>query len=175
MAIPSDAFARQAATEHHLPLIRYLAGRLRRGEDAKDLAQEVYLHLLKVDVRAVKHPLDYVLRCASRALADFYEKKSLEPLHVDERFLNHSPDHLGGNGDPAAQIDLEHDLLRAIRRLDRTRRHVFVMRAVHRRGYSDIASELGLAEETVRIYYYQAAARVRAAITGSQGVHSHDE
>lgn len=166
MSLGSDAFARSAVRKFHAQLMRYLGYRLKSTEDARDLAQEVYLRLLAVDEAAVKNPLQFLLVCASRVLADFHDQGARERKRLGKMLSVQSRGHLSDSSqeEPMELVELERDAIRAIRMLDRVRRRVFVLRAIHGEGYAAIAAQLGLTEETTKLYYFQAAAQVRAAI-----------
>jgi RNA polymerase sigma-70 factor (ECF subfamily) len=171
MAINSDAFAQRAVRTLHVRLMRYLLRRLGSADDASDLAQEVYLRLLNADPRAVRSPLHYLLSCAATVLADFYKKGRRELVEFDEATFErtHSDSERNSQDDSVEVSDRERDVVSAVRLLSRVHSEVVVRRAVHGDSYASIARRLGLAEETTRIYYFKAAARVRAAIRDSQG------
>src|SRR5690242_9239401 len=59
--------------EQYLPALhRFLVRRLRSTQDARDLAQEVYLRLLRVaDPKLVRQPLPYLYRIASNVAYEF--------------------------------------------------------------------------------------------------------
>jgi len=151
--------------------MRYLWRRLGSADDASDLAQEVYLRLLNADPHTVRSPVHYLLSCAGTVLADFYKKGKRELVEFDESVFEkaHNDSARDSQDDSIETSDLERDVVSAIRLLSKVHREVFVRRAVYGDSYASIANRLGLAEETTRIYYFKAAARVRAAIRDSQG------
>jgi len=64
------------ADEWHGDLIKFLARRTSTRADAQDLAQEVYLRLLRVDrTDLVRRPRSYLLRIAANAL-DYWRLKA---------------------------------------------------------------------------------------------------
>lgn len=68
-------FAVSAAVEYKQLLRKYLRHRLRRPDDLDDLAQEVYLRLLRMkdetQIDGVREPMAYVYAVAASVLADW--------------------------------------------------------------------------------------------------------
>jgi DNA-directed RNA polymerase specialized sigma24 family protein len=64
-----SAFVTSMATEYGKRLKRFLAARLRNADDVPDLAQEVYLRLLRVnDHEAIRSPEAYLVTVARHVL-----------------------------------------------------------------------------------------------------------
>jgi RNA polymerase sigma-70 factor (ECF subfamily) len=142
-------------------LHRYLARRLTQRQDAEDLAQEVYLRLLRLDAtKQVHKPVAYIFGIASHVVADFMS----EPRHghecQDERADD--PDQCASPPDELPdRLNLQQQLERALERLPRT--HAMVLVAHKHRGlsYAEVATELGLSIHTVEKYVTQAKALIR--------------
>jgi RNA polymerase sigma factor (sigma-70 family) len=143
-------------------LQRYLAHRLPRPQDAEDLAQEVYLRLLRVDQTKLRKPLAYIYGIAAHVVADFTNdaRHTRELLSEDqeegpEESAEALPDDL------ADRLNLQQQLERALARLPRM--HALVLLAHKHRGlsYEEVAVELGLSIHTVEKYITQAKARIR--------------
>jgi len=142
-------------------LHRYLARRLTQRQDAEDLAQEVYLRLLRIDAaKRVEKPAAYIFGIASHVIADFksgskqgherFEEREDEP---DER--TSSPDDL------ADRLNLQQQLERAFARLPRTHAMVLIAHKHCGLSYEETAAELGLSIHTVEKYLTQAKAVIR--------------
>ena len=144
-------------------LCRYLLRRLRRPEDVEDLAQEVFLRLLRHDnATAVRNPLAYLYGVAFHVLADYRvaSEHAPERIHDDdetefEGSSSISPDAL------VEQLNLQQQLERALAELPPT--HAAVLLAHKHRGlsYEEVAAELDLSVHTVEKYLTQARARIR--------------
>lgn len=166
-ADPDDWPLRQGSGEFELldydrQLQRYLAHRLSRPQDAEDLAQEVYLRLLRVDQSKLRKPLAYIYGIASHVVADFTNdaRHTRELLREDqEGQLDESAEVLPD--DLADRLNLQQQLERALARLPRM--HALVLLAHKHRGlsYEEVAAELGLSIHTVEKYITQAKARIR--------------
>lgn len=167
---PSDApqasarFADATYSEYSEDLHRYLARRIRHPEDAHDLAQEVFLRLMRVEApERVRKPVAYLFSVASHLVREFRLRTGRENEHVvynseaaDEaaRTSGSSPDGL------ADDLNIERQLLRALQRLPRTHRAVLLL--VKRDGLShqEAATALGLSVHTIERYVVEATARM---------------
>lgn len=144
-------------------LLRYLASRLPNGEDAKDLAQETYLRLLRRNRdELVRHPEAYLFRIAANLMYEHWLKHkpeseqrspAIDPetLESGERFTEES----------VAQQQSVDALERVLRVMPATRRKVIVM---HRRDgmtYKEISAELGLSVGMVKKHLAKGLARCR--------------
>jgi DNA-directed RNA polymerase specialized sigma24 family protein len=68
-------FARSASEVYSADLHRFPARRMHRPQDIEDLAQEVYIRLLKIDQgEFVKNPKAYILQTAANVEYDFRER-----------------------------------------------------------------------------------------------------
>lgn len=144
-------------------LHRYLLRRSRSPQDVDDLAQEVYLRLLRHDSSKYVHkPLAYLYGIASHVLADY--RNASEHDHeclggTDED----APEEIqsASRDDLSDQLNLQQQLERALAQLPTT--HAAVLLAHKHRGlsYEEVAAELGLSIHTVEKYVTQAKARIR--------------
>jgi len=160
-AFAGSAFERYARDLHH-----YLLRRLRRPQDVDDLAQEVYLRLLRLgDGRSVRKPLAYVYGIAAHVLADFRMKATHEQEHVifddeaveawSERPAHFSSDEL------ADRLNLNQQIERALAQLPPTQAAVLLAHKRDGLSYEDVARKLKLSVHTVEKYVTQAKARIR--------------
>lgn len=144
-------------------LHRYLVRRMPQPQDAEDLAQEVYLRLLRIDrQKRVHKPLAYIYGIASHLVADYRSDARQE--HA--RFSGDDDEAREGawetwGDDLVDQLNLQQQLERALTQLPRT--HALVLLAHKHRGlsYEEVAAELGLSIHTVEKYVTQAKARIR--------------
>src|SRR5215472_18808090 len=76
-------FASKAAEFYSAELHRFLARRMHRPQEIEDLAQEVYLRLLKIDTgEFVRNPRAYILQTAAYVANDFVKKDKKDKQHV---------------------------------------------------------------------------------------------
>ncbi len=152
--------------EYGRELHRYLTRRLRRAADADDLAQEVYLRLMRRNRSdAVLNPRAYVYRVASHVIAEFHSRSDQTAEHVslDGSMLAQLEEVQGGQSSPddmAERLSLQRQMDAALGQLPPTHRAIFTL---HKRdGYSheEIAKKLDVSVFTVEKYLVQAKARL---------------
>ena len=79
MAKTADPFVQRLVAEHGEDLLRFLARRVRCAADARDLAQEAYVRLLRLERKdLIRDPQAYVYRVASNLLHEFALKHRAE-------------------------------------------------------------------------------------------------
>jgi RNA polymerase sigma-19 factor, ECF subfamily len=152
-----------AFRDHRHALRRYLIRRLRKPQDADDLAQEVYLRLLRHDEsRCVHKPLAYLYGIASHVVADYRmdERRDRDHVMFDSDSNADEPARVLPD-DMADRLNLQQQLERALSQLPST--HAAVLLAHKRDGlsYEEVAAQLGLSIHTVEKYLTQAKARIR--------------
>lgn len=155
------------AREHAQQLRLYLRRRLRRQHEAEDLAQEVYLRLMRMPrERELLNPLAYIKVIASNVLNDYiltgsqrvsergvvWDTKDMELQGADEAAANAIED----------RINLEQQLDRAIRQLPEIEQVVLLL--VKRDGWSreQVAARLNISEHMVHHHLKRAKARLRS-------------
>ncbi len=159
-------FAGSAWAQFDKELQRYLLRRLRHAQNAQDLAQEVYLRLLRFeDATRVRDFRSYVYKIAAHVVYEF-------KFRARERFVTFDSEAVQEWEQDAAHaaVDPPEERLSAARQLDSmlTRLHP-TCRAVllaHKRdglSYSEVAKKLGLSEHTVKKYVFRAVATLRMA------------
>jgi RNA polymerase sigma-19 factor, ECF subfamily len=144
----------------------YLGRRLGVREDAEDLAQDVYLELLRLNPsKEIRDPLAFLYGVASRILADHVSNlrrraERLAPAgemsEMAPDFLSHSlPDFLEESAD--AQRRVEHALA-ALPPMQAA-----IVKCVNCEGmtYEEAADQLGISVHTVKKYLVKAHARIR--------------
>jgi RNA polymerase sigma factor (sigma-70 family) len=143
-------------------LHRYLLRRSRRPQDVDDLAQEVYLRLLRHDsTKCVHKPLAYLYGIASHVIADYMDDSKQERERLSDSGDEPAegswvtPDDLGD------QLNLQQQIERALAQLPPTHAAVLLAHKYCGLSYEEVAAELGLSIHTVEKYVTQAKARIR--------------
>src|SRR5688572_21189729 len=81
--IRADRLPSSVAQRYARELHRYLMRRLKRPQDVDDLAQEVYLRLLRLDeTKCLQKPLAFLYGVAAHVVADFKLEASTEEAHL---------------------------------------------------------------------------------------------
>lgn len=148
------------------------SGRLRRffklnsvnEADAPDLAQEVFMRLMRVqNYEEIRSPEAYLFTVASHVVQQHAQKHAItpEPLEVTEYLTELA---LISDEDPTAHVEVQQRLRELERVLDQLPAHVALALVLHRyAGHSirEIALELGVAEITVKKYLARALLHCR--------------
>lgn len=147
-----DQWLSTLVSDHGADLLRFLRSRLTHGDQAQDLAQEVYLRLLRIDdVRVIRNPRAFALRLAANVA---YEWRALA-----RNRMPHSADTLeelvADRDDPAHLLEVKSDLAQIERSLAGLSPRCRAVLLMHRRDgmtYQEIASELGLSVGMIKKY-----------------------
>lgn len=144
-------------------LLRYLSSRLPNGEDARDLAQESYLRLLRRSRDdLVRHPEAYLFRIAANLMYEHWlavrPERNSRADSVDPDLLD--SDELSIEA-AAAQQQCVDALERVLRVMPPMRQKVVLL---HRRDgmtYAEISAKLGISVGMVRKHLAKGLARCR--------------
>jgi len=144
-------------------LLQFLSRRVRSAVEIEDLAQEIYLRLLRApDLLEVRNPQAYLLRVASHVVAEWRRQYPLtEPLGDEE------------NEDARVELCLpeltvdatlsEERLHQQLTLMSPRMRAVVLLRLRDEHSYKEIAEELDLTLRQVRRYLARGYERLRGA------------
>jgi len=131
-------------------LLRFLRSRLSHGDQAQDLAQEVYLRLLRVeDLRLIRNPRAFVIHLAAHAAHEWRMLARNRLQHSEEELAQLMAD----SGDPADRLERDSQIAqleRALSTLSPKQQAVLLM---HRRDgmtYQEIAAHMQLSVGMVK-------------------------
>ncbi len=139
-------------TQLREPMRRWLSQRFEvRGADLDDVAQEVFLRLMRYsDDTLIEHPQTYLLRIAGNVINEWRERHRLcrphEAAWLDDLTIDddHEPEH-------QAENESEAQLVRAaVGRLPRRQQTIVIMHAQHDLTHKQIARQLGLTQRIVK-------------------------
>lgn len=135
----------------HVVVRHALASRLRRPEDIEDLAQEVYLRLLRVPKPdLVRHPQSYLYRVALNVAEEW--------RHRAQQSLEHGSDALealeasDGPEDDAMQAERDTSVRYALDRLPQNARVALVLHTHKGLTYEQIANHMNVSRRAVKRY-----------------------
>jgi RNA polymerase sigma factor (sigma-70 family) len=151
MAEP-DPLVQRFATTFGADLLRFLGKRVRNRADARDVAQEAYVRLLRLDRKElIRDPQPYIYRLAANLVHEFELKR-----RTDDARLTRWTQERGGN-EPAVESTAEAMTLRA--RIDdalaQLRPNCRAVVILHRRDgmtYDEIARRLNISSSMVKKY-----------------------
>lgn len=161
-----SAFVTQLAAQHGQRLRRYLSARLRNRSDVPDVAQEVYLRLLRVErPEEIRSPEAYLFTVATHLIYEDTVRQSAAPpsVEIDDVAATLSAE----EADPAAHAMIHQRfeaLERAVRRLSPRMRTTLLL---HRRdGFSleEIGQQLGISRNVAKKYLAKALLYCRRSL-----------
>lgn len=169
--VPAESaktFVAAIAARYGQRLRRFLARRMRNAADVPDLAQEVFLRLLRVENHEViRSPEAYLFTVASHVLHQHSLRESATPASIDitEVFTELQ---LISADDPATHAETQQRIEELQRTLASLPPRVSAALILHRfAGFSieEIGNRLGVARPTAKKYLAQALVHCRNART----------
>lgn len=151
-------------------LHKYLLRHLRRTEDVEDLAQEVYLRLLRfTDRDKVKSPQAYLFRVAFNVLYEFKLHRNRGRVSFDSDAASlaaeHLPDESVRPDEAYEHAKRESEVKGLIEQLPPMQRLVLLLATRENLSYDEIAGKLGISASTARVHLYRAIGRLKDAVS----------
>jgi len=146
-------------------LRRYLSVHLRNYSDVPDLAQEVYLRLLRVShEEAIRNPEAYLFTVAAHVVHQYALRQAADRLPTID-ITEAIPELLTPDSeDPCSRVENSQRVARLQKTLERLPPRVGAALVMHRIcGYTvqEVANQLGVARETAKKYLSRAAEHCR--------------
>jgi RNA polymerase sigma-19 factor, ECF subfamily len=169
-------FVAAIAARYGPRLRRFLAVRLRNADDVPDLAQEVFLRLLRVEgYESIRSPEAYLFTIASHVIHQHATRRTSESVSVDiaEVF---SELRIAASDDPPEQAAHAQQIEELERMLALLPARVATALVLHRvAGYSvqEVADELGVSRETAKKYLARAVEHCRN-IRAAESTRNHE-
>jgi RNA polymerase sigma-19 factor, ECF subfamily len=156
MTMTPDApgpWVQRIAADFGADLLRFLARRVRNRADARDVAQEAYVRLLRLDRKElVRDPKPYIYRLAANLVHEFELKRRTDDARLQRWTEEHAFDEPASTADGAEALGLRTRLDAALADLTPKCRAVVIL---HRRDgmtYEEIAAELHISPSMVKKY-----------------------
>lgn len=144
-------------------LLRFLQARLPCAHDAEDLAQEVYLRLMRVtNIGRIQNPRAYVLRVAANVVHEWRLLARNRLVHSADPL-----DYLAGDQDTAYEAEIQRqsrELEAALCTLSPKCRAVVLMHRRDHYTYEEIAGKLGISVSMVKKYLVKGLAVCQTCI-----------
>ena len=158
---------RRFYSQHGEELQRYLTRRLDCAQTAADLTQEVFVRLMRSEATGVvKNPRAYLYRIASNLLIDHFRSAERQPDTVGSPALEAVADETPSPERAVLARDELRRLERAIDGLSSRQREVLFLHKFDGLSYRDIATRLGISENTVMVHMMRALAHCRDRLAG---------
>ncbi|MBW4050307.1 MAG: RNA polymerase sigma factor [Proteobacteria bacterium] len=166
----NSRFVASIALQYGRGLRRFLAAHLRNVDDVPDLAQEVYLRLLRVTHQeAIRNPEAYLFTVANHVLYQYSLRRTAKTEFVD--ITEATAELLSPPGEePLARAENSQRIERLQQILKRLPPRVGAALVMHRIGgytVQEVANELGVARETAKKYLARAAQHCRKTGRGA--------
>lgn len=164
-------FVAALALRYGRGLRRFLTVHLRNAQDVPDLAQEVYLRLLRVDHHeAIRNPEAYLFTVASHVVRQHLLRQSTATAFID--ITEAVPElSLPTGEEPATKVEnserVEQFQKEILGRLPPRVGVALVLHRIHGYSVQETASQMGVSRETVKGYLADAARRCRKTEYGS--------
>ncbi len=145
-------------------LRRFLSLRLRNAADVPDLAQEVFLRLLRVEgYESIRSPEAYLFTIASHVIHQYAVRRSSEPVSVDvaDVFSELRTPASEDPSDQAAQAQRLDELERMLGLLPARFATALVLHRVAGYSVQEVADELGVSRESAKKYLARAVEQCR--------------
>jgi RNA polymerase sigma factor (sigma-70 family) len=133
-------------------LLRFLRSRLRHDDQAQDLAQEVYLRILRMeDVSLIRNPRSFVIHLAAHAAYEWRMLARNRLQHSDELLQ----ELVARDADPAEALERDERIARLSRVLETLSSKCRAVILMHRRDgmtHEEIAARMNLSVAMVKKY-----------------------
>jgi len=151
----------KALVDRHSDLLRYLSLRLPNTEDAREMAQEAYLRLLRLDDdHFIRFPEAYLFRIAANLIHEHWLSSKTGSKSADVE-----PDNLPSPSDNpetmASQQEAMLELERAVDLLPPIQQTIVIQHRRDGRTYDEIAADLGISRDMVKKHLMQGLVRCR--------------
>jgi RNA polymerase sigma-70 factor (ECF subfamily) len=164
MAESKKSLVERLFTNHGPALQAFLHRRLRKGPDAAELAQEVYVRMLRIpDMSTVRNPEAYLYAVASNLAKEHARRSppSSRVLDIDDPMVQAQLAEL-----PTYGGDLDHEqrtrrLREVLNQLSPKCRAAVVLQYWHGLSYQEIGLKLGISTNMVKKYLSQALMHCR--------------
>jgi RNA polymerase sigma factor (sigma-70 family) len=159
-----DPLVERLAADYGEDLLRYISRRVRSSADSRDIAQESYVRLLRLERKdLIRDPMPYLYRIAANVLYEF-ELKRREEINGLLRWSAENRSQgmaAAATGGDAESLALQDRLESVLRQLSPTCRAVLLLHRKEGMTYDEIADEIGISSSMVKKYLSQALRHCR--------------
>jgi RNA polymerase sigma-70 factor (ECF subfamily) len=169
MAVANQVLVERLFLAQKDALWRYFVRRVRRRSDAEELAQEVYLRLLRVaDADALRNPEAYLYAIAANLLKEHAAQQSIgrNCVSLEDAGLPEMLSEVVSYPDLVDKAQRTERLREVLRQLPAKCQAAVVMRHWHGLSYAEIAQKLDISVNMVKKYLVHALAHCRRRMGG---------
>jgi RNA polymerase sigma factor (sigma-70 family) len=160
-------FVEKLFAEHRGAVQRYIYRRIRTKSDAADLAQEVYVRMLRVsDTEAIRDPQRYLYTVASNLVKEHaaLDRRQANALEIDETSLQQRLGDLPPLDRQLDESQMARQLRWALEQLPVNWRTAVILQYRYGLTYEEIADRLGVSSSMVKKYLAQALGHCRRSM-----------
>lgn len=155
--------------QHNAALLRFVAAKLGSEQEAKEVAQEAYVRLLRLNQpEAISYLRAFLFQTAANLALDRLRERGrrprLRPLEEAELSVFELTPERQAAGEQAVEV-----MRRALAELPRKSREAFLLHRLHGLSQARIAERLGLKERMVRLHMARALEHLRARLDELDG------
>ncbi len=164
MTEPWRRFVEKLFVGHRQRLVAYLRRRIRSESDAPDLAQEVYLRMLRVrDPDAIRNAEVYLFTVAKNLLMEHavLDRRRAASVDIDGEGIEIPQGDLPDSGDLVDGERRSSQLREALAQLSPKCRATVLMQYQYGMTYREIGARLGISTHMVKKYHSQAICHCR--------------
>jgi RNA polymerase sigma-70 factor (ECF subfamily) len=162
MSETKKALLERLFAQHGAALLAFFYQRVRRRPDAAELAQEVYVRMLRVsDIEAIRNPEAYLYTVASNLAK---EHRVLEQRNANTLDIDDAAELLADLTPASTEIDTERRTKRlheVLHQLPVKAQAAVALHYWHGMSYQEVALQLGVSTHMVKKYLSQALAHCR--------------
>jgi RNA polymerase sigma factor (sigma-70 family) len=168
VADPKPSLVERLFTEHGAGLQSFFRRRIRSNADAADLAQEVYVRMLRInDQAAIRNPARYLYTVANNLVKEHavLERRQASGGDIDEAEMPEQLQTLpafDGELDAGQRVARLNVVLKQLRPKCRT---AVVLRFTHELSYREIAIHLGVSPQMAKKYVAQGLSHCQRRMT----------
>jgi RNA polymerase sigma factor (sigma-70 family) len=165
-------FVERLFAQHRRALQAYFYRRIRTKSDAPDLAQEVYVRMLRVsDTDAIRNPQLYLYTVASNLVKEHavLEQRQANRLDFDETSVQQRLGELSSLDSQLETSEMTARLRAALERLPRRWRTALILQYRYGLTYQEIADRLGVSSNMVKKYLAQGLGHCRRYMAPWEG------
>jgi RNA polymerase sigma-70 factor (ECF subfamily) len=170
----ASAFVANLAAEYGRDLVRFISKRMRSSIDARDIAQETYVRLLRLDRQdLIRDPRPYLYRIAANLLYEAELRRRASATAVAQLVSDAEASAREGYEEIGPEMaELREHLERAMEGLSAKCRAVLLLHRCEQMTYDEIGAELGISDNMVKKYLAQGLKHCRQRLVdlGRQGI-----
>lgn len=162
---PTETLAGLVAGHYGRKLQRYFMRCLNHSQNARDLEQEVYLRLLRVDnLELIHNPKSYVYRIAAHVIFEFRDRARREQVVFNSKLVDEwARNSAHADPDVSEQVSSERQLERMLEQLQPLTRAIFLLQKRDGLSREEVAEKLRISPHTVKKHMLRAIATLRSA------------